>query len=321
MRKAIVVGLALLLAHPAVAALSDAERHRLAAFVSYVVTTAPSEGGSSDTVKVGDWCPDCTPGGKPLYPSKPGMVGDGSVFEKCGRCGGTQKVQPNDPDLGGMESFGCEICEAFDTDVCDCGNCDGNCGGGCCDNCTCPTPERDELFDNLDNPPARFNESYVKELEYDLQKALEEVQTLKATCPDCPTCAGPEPAETPEEKPEPEESSSKTVTVYRMKGSTWNWEGRSNPSTEFMRQHLKEEHGIDASLMDRKAMQAIHDNCHNYGDDKAFGFPTEYNSSMTSNCPSGTCPLPGSSGSGSCPTCPGGSSSRSYSRGFFGRRR
>ena len=150
------------------------------------------------------------------------------------------------------------------------------------------------------------------------REELEEVENLKA-CPDCPTCVEPQPEETPEETPEPEESSSKTVTVYRMKGSTWNWEGRSNPSTEFMRQHLKEEHGIDASLMDRKAMQAIHDNCHNYGDDKAFGFPTEYNSSMTSNCPSGTCPLPGSSGSGSCPTCPGGSSSRSYSRGLFGR--
>ena len=193
--------------------LPTAERHRLAAFISYVVSTAPSEGSSSDTVKVGDWCPDCTPGGKPLYPNKPGMVGDGSVFEKCGRCGGTQKVQPNDPDLGDMESFGCEICEALDTDTCDCGSCDGNCGGGCCDNCKCGTPERDELFDELDNPPAKFNESYVRDLEYDLQKALEEVQTLKAG-EACQQDEADQPEESQEETPEPEESSSKTCLLY-----------------------------------------------------------------------------------------------------------
>ena len=198
----------LILANSAAAAtaLPDAERHRLAAFISYVVSTAPSSGGSSDTVKVGDWCPDCTPGGKPLYPSKPGMVGDGSVFEKCGRCGGTQKIQPNDPDLGGMGDFGCEICEALDTDVCDCGNCDGNCGGGCCDNCKCGTPKRDELFDDLANAPKRADESYVLYLEHQLQEALEESGIGKATCPNCPTCADPQQAKSQEETPVEEPS-------------------------------------------------------------------------------------------------------------------
>ena len=264
------------------------ELHRLAAYLSYITVTAPKS-PVDESYKAGDTCGAC--GGR-------GSVGDGVIESPCDfvtpdgllACKGTGKLQATGGQMDVCE-VGCALCE---------------------------TPERDELFEALDNPPAKFNESYVRELEYDLQKALEEVENLKA-CPDCPTCVEPQPEETPEETPEPEESSSKTVTVYRMKGSTWNWEGRSNPSTEFMRQHLKEEHGIDASLMDRKAMQAIHDNCHNYGDDKAFGFPTEYNSSMTSNCPSGTCPLPGSSGSGSCPTCPGGSSSRSYSRGLFGR--
>ena len=128
-------------------------------------------------------------------------------------------------------------------------------------------------------------------LEYDLQKALEEVQTLKATCPDCPTCADPPPAETPEETPEPEKSSSKTVTLYRMPNNTrWNWEGSSNPSTEFMRQHLMDEHGIDASMMTRDQMQLLHNNAHNYGDDKAFGFPTEFNSSVTAKLSCGNCP-------------------------------
>ena len=53
--------------------------------------------------------------------------------------------------------------------ICDCGNCDGACGGGCCDNCNCATPKQDALFDELDQPIRRFNESYVRELENKLQ--------------------------------------------------------------------------------------------------------------------------------------------------------
>ena len=42
---------------------------------------------------VGEWCEECTPGGKPLFPNKPGHVGDGRVFSVCGACNGTQKRQ------------------------------------------------------------------------------------------------------------------------------------------------------------------------------------------------------------------------------------
>jgi hypothetical protein len=304
MQKAIVVGLALLLAHPAVAALSDAERHRLAAFVSYVVTTAPSEGGSSDTVKVGDWCPDCTPGGKPLYPSKPGMVGDGSVFEKCGRCGGTQKVQPNDPDLGDMESFGCEICEALDTDVCDCGNCDGNCGGGCCDNCNCGTPERDELFDDLENAPKRADEGYVRKLEEQLTQALQEAETLKATCPDCPTCVEPQQEETPEETQPVEQPSCLTD----LSQTQWNWQGTSNVPVSRMREHLIAEHSVTPNSVDkmsREELIALHNLLHN--EEVRASAPQA--KSKTKSYSSGGCP------GGNCPTGP----SRSSGRGLFGR--
>ena len=269
--------------------LPDAEKHRLASYLAYITVGVETEGpGGGSLYTVGANCRECNGVGK---------VADGVTMLTCewedGKyyCNKGKIAKRSDGDSMDVCEVGCALCE---------------------------TPERDELFEAIEDAPARYNESYVEKLEYDLTSALQELETLKATCPDCPTCVEPQPEEIQEET-QPEESSSKTVTVYRMKGSTWNWSGRSNPSTEFMRQHLKEEHGIDASLMDRKAMQAIHDNCHNYGDDKAFGFPTEYNSSMTSNCPSGKCPLPGSSDSGSCPTCPGGSSSRSYSRGLFGR--
>ena len=317
MKRIILVGLLTCWAVIATAAtpLPDAEKHRLAAYLSYITVGVETEGpGGGSLYTVGANCPECNGVGK---------VGDGVTMLTCewedGKyyCNKGKVAKRSDGDSMDVCEVGCALCES----VCDCGNCDGNCGGGCCDNCKCPTPERDELFEAIENAPARFNESYVRDLEYDLQKALEEVQTLKAKSPDCPTCVEPQPEESQEETPEPEESSSKTVTLYRMPNNTkWNWEGRSNPSTEFMRQHLMDEHGIDASMMTREQMQLLHNNAHNYGDDKAFGFPTEFNSSVTaSGCIDGKCPLPGSSGSGSCPTCPGGSSSRSYSRGFFGR--
>ena len=98
-------------------ALPFKERQRLASYLAYVVSAVDQSAlPSGPTVKVGDWCPDCTPNGKPLYPNKPGMVGDGSVFEKCGRCGGTQRIQPDDPDLGSAgstcqeDSFQCQCC-------------------------------------------------------------------------------------------------------------------------------------------------------------------------------------------------------------------
>ena len=76
--------------------LPSAELHRLAAYQAYIVTcfdeAAPCDPAPCDPV-AGDWCPDCTPGGVPLFPSRPGMVGDGTVFLKCGLCDGTQKVQ------------------------------------------------------------------------------------------------------------------------------------------------------------------------------------------------------------------------------------
>ena len=313
MRKAVLIGWLALWAATATAAtaLPPNELHRLAAYLAFITTTLDPDDPGGIEYTVNDPCGNC---------QGSGVLGDGKVEFPCewedGKyyCNKGKIAKRSDGDAMDYEDIGDAMCES----VCDCGNCDGTCGGGCCENCKCGTPERDELFEAIEDAPAHYNESYVEKLEYDLTSALQELETLKAD-QTCQQDEEPQPEEIQEETPEPEESSSKTVTVYRMKGSTWNWEGRSNPSTEFMRQHLKEEHGIDASLMDRKAMQAIHDNCHNYGDDKAFGFPTEYNSSMTSNCPSGTCPLPGSSGSGSCPTCPGGSSSRSYSRGFFGR--
>ena len=310
--KSALLLLFLLIANSAAAAtaLPDAEKHRLASYLAYItVGVDTSRPGGESIYTVGANCPEC--GGPP------GLVGDGTVMVPCqwddGKfyCNGgkiAQKSAGDEMDYEVDET----MCEA---DTCNCGNCDGACGGGCCDNCNCATPERDELFDKLDNPPARFNESFVRQLENDLQNALEEVQTLKAG-KTCQPCAAEEQTEDQPEKIAIEEPSSDVLTLFKMPGPSWNWSGRStaSTSTNSMKSHLAKEHGIDTSGMTRSQLIIAHNNDHN-------GYPAmgraTYESS--SSCPDGQCPLPGSSGSSgsSCPTCPGGSgSSRSYSRGF-----
>ena len=284
MRKAVLIGWLMLWAATTTAAtaLPDAEKHRLAAYLSYIVVGVEAQGpGGGSLYTVGANCPECNGVGK---------VGDGVTMLTCKwedglhYCSGGKIAKRSDGDAMDYEVDEA-MCEAF----CDCGN-----------------PERDELFDNLENPPARFNESYVRDLEYDLQKALEEVQTQKATCPNCPSCVDPQPEESQEETQPVEEPSSDVLTIYKMPNNTkWNWNGRSNPSTEYMRSHLKAEHGLDTSGMNREQLQIVHNNAHNYGDDMALGTATyEAKASSGSSCPSGTCPTSGSS---------------SRSRGFFRR--
>ena len=242
MKKAVLIGWLMLWAATATAAtaLPPNELHRLAAYLAYITATLEPEGpGGGSMYTVGANCPECNGVGK---------VGDGVTMLTCKwedglhYCSGGKIAKKSDGDSMDVCEVGCAMCES----VCDCGNCDGNCGGGCCDNCKCGTPKRDELFDDLSNAPKRADESYVLYLERQLQEALEESGMGKATCPDCPTCVDPQPEESQEETPEPEEEpSSKTVDSLqdaRQYEMELVWE-RSNPSTEFMRQHLMDDHG------------------------------------------------------------------------------
>jgi hypothetical protein len=308
--KSVLLLFTLLIANSAAAAtaLPDAEKHRLASYLAYITVGVDTSGpGGGSIYTVGANCPECNGVGK---------VGDGVTMLTCewddGKfyCNGGKIAQKAEGD-----AMDYEVDEAMCEATCNCGNCDGACGGGCCDNCNCATPERDELFDKLDNPPARFNESFVRQLENDLQNALEEVQTLKAG-KTCQPCAAEEQTEDQPEKIAIEEPSSDVLTLFKMPGPSWNWSGRStaSTSTNSMKSHLAKEHGIDTSGMTRSQLIIAHNNDHN-------GYPAMGRATYESSspCPDGQCPLPGSSGSSgsSCPTCPGGSgSSRSYSRGF-----
>ena len=68
----------------AIQPLTVGEKHRLAAYVAYLVAVDVDGDGGETVYHAGDYCPSCNPGGKPLYPQKgAGWVGDGTVFEKC----------------------------------------------------------------------------------------------------------------------------------------------------------------------------------------------------------------------------------------------
>ena len=238
-------------------ALPFKERQRLASYLAYVVTAVDLNAlPSGPAVKVGDWCPDCTPNGKPLYPNKPGMVGDGSVFEKCGRCEGTQRVQPNDPDLASSTfQADCLHCQASEKEA-----------------------EQDALSESYEQEEKLFREAAIKP----------------------------------------------TPDILCFENSAWTFEDKRvrEATNADMVSHLVEVHGLEfeaASKMSRNELIALHNLIHS--SEVRASKPSA--SSSSASCPSGGCP---SGSGGSCPTCPSSSnrnssSSRTFSRGLFGRRR
>ena len=291
----------LILANSAAAAtaLPTAEKHRLASYLAYVVVGVEAKGpGGGSIYAVGSNCPECNGVGK---------VGDGATMLTCQwddggyYCNGGKIAQRSsgDPMPYDVDEAMCEsVCN------CDCG-CKGKCGGTCgCDNCNCGTPERDELFDDLENAPKRADEGYVRKLEEQLTQALQEAQTLKATCPDCPTCVEPQQEETPEETQPVEQPSCLTD----LSQTQWNWQGTSNVPVSRMREHLITEHSVTPNSVDkmsREELIALHNLLHN--EEVRASAPQA--KSKTKSYSSGGCP------GGNCPTGP----SRSSGRGLFGR--
>ena len=251
--------------------LPPSELHRLASYLAFITTTLdPDDPGGIEYV-VNEPCQNC---------QGTGILGDGRVEFPCewedGKyyCNKGKIAKRSDGDSMDVCEVGCALCEE--------------------------TPKRDELFDDLANAPKRADESYVLYLERQLQEALEESGTGKATCPDCPTCADPQPEETPEETQPVEEPSSLTD----LSQTQWNWMGTSNVPISEMRRHLINEHSVSPDSVDklsREELIALHNLLHN----EEVRASTPQAKSKTYS--SGGCP------GGNCPTGP------SRSRGLFGR--
>jgi hypothetical protein len=147
--------------------------------------------------------------------------------------------------------------------------------------------------------------------------------TIDFTCPECggtgkKKSGACEPAEPPAE-PAP-----LSINVMRLPGPKWTFENRgTNPPASVKVEHLRSDHGIDASAMTSAEMSAIHDNSHNYGEAQAYGNISGGDGGDGVDV--GTTPQSGSGGraAASCPTgtCPSSSSSRGTTvrRGLFGR--
>ena len=276
MKKAVLIGWLMLWAATATAAtaLPDAEKHRLASYLAYLVVSLEPEGpGGGSLYTVDANCPECL--GK-------SVVGDGKVMVPClwedglYYCNKGKIAKRSDGDAMDYE---------IDETLCE------------------PTPEREELFEAIENAPLDFNESTVRELSYDLEQALAEVETLRQCCPDgCPNC--PPQKQTADQ---PETTVEEPSCLVDLSQTKWNWQGTSNVPISTMREHLTDEHSIDPASLDkmsREELIALHNLLHN----EEVRASTPQAKSKTKTYSSGGCP------SGNCPT-----SGSSRSRGFFGR--
>ena len=265
MKKAILIGWLMLWAATATAAtaLPDAELHRLAAYLSYVVVGVEAQGpGGGSLYTVGANCPECNGVGK---------VGDGVTMLTCKwedglyYCNKGKVAKRSDGDAMDYEDIGEAMCDT----VCDCGNCDGKCGGGCCDNCICDTCKATPLPPEVETP------------------------LLCPNCPDCPTCSDPKPEENQEPEPTPERE--EVACLVDLSQTTWNWQGTSNVPISTMREHLTNEHSIDPASLDkmsREELIALHNLLHN---EEVRATAPKAKASSGSGCPGGNCPTSGSS--------------------------
>ena len=275
MKKAVLIGWLMLWAATATAAtaLPPNELHRLAAYLAYITATLEPEGPGGESIyTVGANCGEC--GGPP------GLVGDGVTMLPCGWEDG--KYYCNKGKIA-KRSDGDAMDYEIDETLCE------------------PTPEREELFEAIENAPLDFSESTVRELEYDLAQALEEAQTLNATCPNCPSC--PPQKQTADQPETPVEEPSCLVDLSQTK---WNWSGVSDVPISTMREHLTNEHSIDPASLDkmsREELIALHNLLHNE-EVRATAPKAKSSGTSSSSCPGGNCPT----------------SSSSRSRGFFFRR-
>jgi RecJ-like exonuclease len=157
------------------------EKTQLGAYISLaVVASTPEPDGGGGKLQVGDECPDCL--GR-------GMVGDGTIENKCSRCNGTGKIQQGDPDVAAIVNdfnetvmTNADVAEWISADspkacLCDpaCPDCDGK-----CDPCDCLfcLPRKDPLPSPTEPETVRRNGQLYRK-EGDMLVPVEEVKDVR----------------------------------------------------------------------------------------------------------------------------------------------
>jgi hypothetical protein len=256
--------------------LTMGEKMRLGAFLAYSTTGLEEDSSPSGPLKVGDICPDCN-GTK--------RIGDGTIERVCDRCAGTGKVQPNDPEIGSMESSLDELWE------------------------------KAESYGEFDPNEDIITQAQIREAGEILKRAIQDAHEENDAEEEKPP---------QEENKEPEKEpdvSFDPLDITELENRLWTWEDKSNGQVTLaeMKRHLIEVHNVDPASVNKMSADEMR-SLHNLLHDAEVRVQSK---SSAKSCPSGSCPS-GSCPSGSCPSgsCPSGSSrsSSSRSRGFFRRR-
>jgi hypothetical protein len=230
-------------------ALSLNEKMRLGAFLAYSTTGLEEDTSPAGPLKVGDICPDCN-GTK--------RIGDGTIEKVCDRCKGTGKVQPDDPEIGSMES------------------------------------SLDELWEKAESY-GEFDPSsdiIAQEDDQDQDSSIDK----KAVSPDYEKTDEPEQKQSQEESKELEKDSEVSfdpLDITELDNRSWTWENRSNGEVTIaeMRKHLIEIHNVDPDSVNKMSdseMRSLHNLLHD--SEVRVQSKSSEESCPSGGCPSGSCP-------------------------------
>lgn len=233
--------------------LSISEKMRLGAFLAYSTTGLEEDSSPSGPLKVGDICPDCN-GTK--------RIGDGTIERVCDRCAGTGKVQPNDPEIGTMESSLDELWE------------------------------KAESYGEFDPNEDIITQAQIREAGEILKRAIQDAHEENEAKEE-------KQSQEEEKEQESEEDVFDPLDITELDNRAWTWEEKSNNRVSIaeMRKHLIEIHNVDpdsVNQMTESEMRSLHNLLH----DAEVRVQSK---SSASSCPSGSCPS-GSCPSGSCPS-------------------
>ncbi len=252
--------------------LSIGEKMRLGAYLAYSTTGLEEDSSPAGPLKVGDICPDCN-GTK--------RIGDGTIERVCDRCAGTGKVQPNDPEIGSMESSLDELWE------------------------------KAESYGEFDPNEDVITQAQIREAGEILKRAIQDAHEENDAREE-------KQAQEEKKEQEQEEETFDPLDITELDNRLWTWEDKSNNQVTIteMRRHLIEIHNVDPASVNKMSAEEMR-SLHNLLHDAEVRVQSK---SSQSSCPSGFCPS-GSCPSGSCPQGSSRSSSSSSRRGLFGRRR
>ena len=237
-------------------ALSISEKMRLGAYLAYSTTGLEEDSSPSAPLKVGDICPDCN-GTK--------RIGDGTVERVCDRCKGTGKVQPDDPEIGSMQSSLDELWE------------------------------KAESYGEFDPNEDVITQAQIREAGEILKRAIQDAHEENDAKEE-------KQSQEEEKEQEQEKETFDPLDITELDNRLWTWEDKNNSEVTIaeMRRHLIEVHNVDPASVNKMSadeMRSLHNLLHDA--EVRVQSKSSQSSCPSGSCPSGSCPSGSSSSSSS----------------------